>query len=86
MCLKDEQSDFRLTFSSLVLRLHQRQRSRSQAGRYERQGCVGKSTMRPLQRILAGKLNFPWEELALISPDIWRKFLLDYGSLGPTSS
>ncbi len=43
----------------------------------------GKSTMRPLQRILARKLNFPWEEFALISPDIWRKFLLDYGSLGP---
>jgi hypothetical protein len=43
----------------------------------------GKCTMRPLQRILAGKLNFPWEEFALISPDIWRKFLLDYGSLGP---
>jgi hypothetical protein len=43
----------------------------------------GKSSMRPLQRILAGKLNFPWEEFALISPDIWRKFLLDYGSLGP---
>ena len=43
----------------------------------------GKSTMRPLQQILAGKLNFPWEEFALISPDIWRKFLLDYGSLGP---
>jgi len=43
----------------------------------------GKSTMRPRQRILAGKLNLPWEEFALISPDIWRKFLLDYGSLGP---
>ena len=42
----------------------------------------GKSSMRPLQRILASKLGFPWEELALISPDIWRKFLLDYGSLG----
>jgi hypothetical protein len=38
--------------------------------------------MRPLQRILAKKLRFPWEEFALISPDIWRKFLLDYGSLG----
>jgi hypothetical protein len=38
--------------------------------------------MRPLQRILAQKLGFPWEEFALISPDIWRKFLLDYGSLG----
>ena len=43
----------------------------------------GKSTMRPLQRVLAKKLGFPWEEFALISPDIWRKFLLDYGSLGP---
>ena len=42
----------------------------------------GKSTMRPLQKILAGKLKFPWEEFALISPDIWRKFLLDYESLG----
>ena len=42
----------------------------------------GKSTMRPLQKILAGKLNLPWDEFALISPDIWRKFLLDYGSLG----
>jgi hypothetical protein len=42
----------------------------------------GKSTMRPLQKILAGKLKFPWDEFALISPDIWRKFLLDYGSLG----
>ena len=45
--------------------------------------AAGKSTMRPLQRILARKLNFRWEEFALISPDIWRKFLLDYGSLGP---
>ena len=45
----------------------------------------GKSTMRPLQRVLAKKLGFPWEEFALISPDIWRKFLLDYGSLGAAS-
>jgi hypothetical protein len=44
--------------------------------------AAGKSSMRPLQRALAGKLNFPWEEFALISPDIWRKFLLDYASLG----
>jgi len=42
----------------------------------------GKSSMRPLQRVLARKLGFPWEDFALISPDIWRKFLLDYGSLG----
>jgi hypothetical protein len=44
--------------------------------------AAGKSTMRPLQRALARKLGFPWESFALISPDIWRKFLLDYGSLG----
>jgi hypothetical protein len=43
----------------------------------------GKSTMRPRQKSLAGKLNLPWEEFALISPDIWRKFLLDYAALGP---
>ena len=42
----------------------------------------GKSTMRPLQKILAGKLNLPWDQFALISPDIWRKFLLDYAALG----
>lgn len=42
----------------------------------------GKSTLRPLQRKLAERLNIPWEDFALISPDIWRKFLLDYGSLG----
>src|SRR5215471_9096670 len=42
----------------------------------------GKSTMRPRQKVLAGKLKFPWDEFALISPDIWRKFLLDYATLG----
>jgi hypothetical protein len=42
----------------------------------------GKSTMRPRQKTLAGKLNLPWDEFALISPDIWRKFLLDYATLG----
>jgi hypothetical protein len=42
----------------------------------------GKSTMRPLQKSLARKLGLPWEDFAVISPDIWRKFLLDYGSLG----
>jgi hypothetical protein len=42
----------------------------------------GKSTMRPLQLVLAQKLGFPWQDFALISPDIWRKFLLDYASLG----
>jgi hypothetical protein len=43
----------------------------------------GKSTMRPLQKRLAARLCVNWEHFALISPDIWRKFLLDYASLGP---
>ncbi len=42
----------------------------------------GKSSMRPLQKMLAANLNLPWGEFALISPDIWRKFLLDYAALG----
>jgi hypothetical protein len=43
----------------------------------------GKSTLRPLQKQLAARLGVNWEDFALISPDIWRKYLLDYGSLGP---
>jgi hypothetical protein len=43
----------------------------------------GKSTIRPLQRSLAGYIGVAWNEFALISPDIWRKQLVDYGSLGP---
>lgn len=43
----------------------------------------GKSTIRPQQRRLAEKLDLPWEDFALISPDYWRKYLLDYESLGP---
>jgi hypothetical protein len=42
----------------------------------------GKSTLRPLQKKLAGDLGMRWSDFALISPDIWRKQLLDYGSLG----
>ena len=42
----------------------------------------GKSTIRPQQRQLAGKLGIPWEDFALVSPDYWRKYLLDYESLG----
>lgn len=42
----------------------------------------GKSTIRPQQRALAEKLDVPWEDFALISPDYWRKYLLDYESLG----
>ena len=44
----------------------------------------GKSTMRPLQKRLAGRIGVDWREFALISPDIWRKQLLDYDSLGAT--
>jgi hypothetical protein len=42
----------------------------------------GKSTMRPLQKRLAEAIGAAWGDFALISPDIWRKQLLDYGSLG----
>jgi hypothetical protein len=42
----------------------------------------GKSTMRPLQRKLAEAVGVRWSDFALVSPDIWRKYLLDYGSLG----
>jgi len=42
----------------------------------------GKSTMRPLQRKLAAELGVDWGDFAIISPDIWRKYLLDYASLG----
>ena len=42
----------------------------------------GKSTMRPLQKSHIEKLGLDWQDFALISPDIWRKYLLDYESLG----
>ncbi len=42
----------------------------------------GKSTMRPLQKKHTEKLGINWHDFALISPDIWRKFLLDYDALG----
>ena len=44
--------------------------------------AAGKSTIRPEQRLLAERLNVPWEDFALISPDYWRKFLLNYASMG----
>jgi hypothetical protein len=43
----------------------------------------GKSTLRPLQKRLAGDIGVRWSEFALISPDIWRKQLIDYATLGP---
>ena len=45
--------------------------------------AAGKSTLRPLQRALAARIGVRWDEFALISPDIFRKFLLDYATLGP---
>ncbi len=42
----------------------------------------GKSTLRPRQRALAQQIGVQWTDFALISPDIWRKQLLDYASLG----
>jgi hypothetical protein len=42
----------------------------------------GKSTLRPLQKTLASDIGVEWRDFALISPDIWRKQLLDYGALG----
>jgi len=41
----------------------------------------GKSTMRPEQHKLADALDINWSDFALISPDIWRKYLLDYETL-----
>lgn len=44
--------------------------------------AAGKSTLRPLQRALAERIGISWDDFALISPDIFRKFLLDYATLG----
>jgi hypothetical protein len=46
--------------------------------------AAGKSTLRPEQRMLAERIGAAWDDFALISPDIWRKQLLDYASLGPS--
>ena len=44
--------------------------------------AAGKSTLRPLQKKLAMEIGVDWTDFALISPDIWRKKLLDYDALG----
>src|SRR5665213_4408739 len=44
--------------------------------------AAGKSSLRPLQKNLAGEIGVRWSDFALISPDIWRKQLLDYQTLG----
>ncbi|MGU3407188.1 hypothetical protein [Methylobacterium brachiatum] len=45
----------------------------------------GKSTIRPYQLGLARRLGMAWSDFAVITPDVWRKFLLDYDSLGPAT-
>lgn len=47
--------------------------------------AAGKSTLRPLQQKLAARIGVNWQDFALISPDIWRKYLLDYDTLGEAS-
>ena len=42
----------------------------------------GKSTIRPYQRALAERTGADWQDFAVITPDVWRKYLLDYDSLG----
>ncbi len=42
----------------------------------------GKSTVRPRQRALAGEIGANPDDFAVISPDIWRKQLIDYATLG----
>lgn len=42
----------------------------------------GKSTLRAMQERLVEQNGIRWSDLGLISPDIWRKYLLDYASLG----
>lgn len=44
--------------------------------------AAGKSSLRPLQQRLTDEIGYRWADFALISPDIWRKQLLDYNSLG----
>ena len=44
--------------------------------------AAGKSTLRPLQKTLAGDIGVDWSDFALISPDIWRKQLIEYSALG----
>lgn len=44
--------------------------------------AAGKSTLRPRQHELADRIGVDWADFAIISPDIWRKYLLDYESLG----
>ncbi len=42
----------------------------------------GKSSLRPRQRELARRIGVDWADFAVLSPDIFRKYLLDYEALG----
>ena len=42
----------------------------------------GKSSLRPRQRSLAACIGVDWADFAVLSPDIFRKYLLDYDGLG----
>ena len=42
----------------------------------------GKSSLRPRQRELARRIGVNWADFAVLSPDIFRKYLLDYEALG----
>ena len=44
--------------------------------------AAGKSTMRPMLRSLAARMGASWSDFALVSPDIFRRDLLDIDSLG----
>ena len=44
--------------------------------------AAGKSTMRSLMRSLAERMGASWSDFALLSPDIFRRELLDIDSLG----
>lgn len=42
----------------------------------------GKSTIRSQQKRIAEKLGLAWKDFAIVSPDYWRKMMIDYDSLG----
>lgn len=44
--------------------------------------AAGKSSLRPYLIKLSDQLDMNWDDVSVISPDIYRKFLLDYESLG----
>lgn len=44
--------------------------------------AAGKSTIRDEQKRIAARLGLNWADFAIISPDYWRKALIDYDGLG----